>query len=93
MTATKAKPRRFDPNKFLTKIGEGRTTLSFPNKHTVFAQGDSSDAVFYIQEGTVKLSVVSKDGKEATIAILNPGDFFGEVVLQGNYFGCPSQPR
>src|ERR1700730_15051117 len=83
MTATRAKPRRFDPDKFLTNIGEGKTTVSFPKKQTVFAQGDSSDAVFYIQEGTVKLSVVSKDGKEATIAILNPGDFFGEGCLAG----------
>jgi CRP/FNR family cyclic AMP-dependent transcriptional regulator len=83
MTATKAKPRRFDPAKFLTKIGEGKTTVSFPKKQTVFAQGASSDAVFYIQKGTVKLSVVSKDGKEATIGILNPGDFFGEGCLAG----------
>jgi CRP-like cAMP-binding protein len=83
MTATKAKPPEFDPEKFLKKIGEGRKTLSFPNKHTVFAQGASSDAVFYIQKGTVKLSVVSKDGKEATIAILNPEDFFGEGCLAG----------
>jgi CRP/FNR family cyclic AMP-dependent transcriptional regulator len=83
MTATKAKPRESDPEKFLKKIGEGRKTLSFPNKHTVFAQGASSDAVFYIQKGTVKLSVVSKDGKEATIAILNPEDFFGEGCLAG----------
>jgi CRP/FNR family cyclic AMP-dependent transcriptional regulator len=86
MTATKAKPRRFDPAKFLTKIGEGKTTVSFPKKQTVFAQGASSDAVFYIQKGTVKLSVVSKDGKEATIGILNPGDCFGEGCLAGQLF-------
>src|SRR6202790_5398422 len=49
----------------------------------IFAQGDSSDAVFYIQEGKVKLTVVSKNGKEATIGILNEGDFFGEGCLTG----------
>jgi CRP-like cAMP-binding protein len=59
-------------------------TVSFLKKHTVLAQGASS-AVFYIQEGTVKLSVVSKDGKEATIAILNPGDFFGEGCFAGQW--------
>ena len=77
------KPRKFDPGRFLTKIGEGRKIVSFPKKHTVFAQGDSCDAVFYVQKGKVKLTVVSKQGKEATIAILNPGDFFGEGALTG----------
>jgi CRP/FNR family cyclic AMP-dependent transcriptional regulator len=78
-----ARPRKFDPEKFLTKIGEGRRTLSFPKKETVFAQGSSADSIFYIQVGTVKLTVVSKAGKEATIGILNPRDFFGESCLAG----------
>jgi len=77
----KAMPRKFDPEKFLTKIGEGRRTVSFHKKETVFAQGTSADSIFYIQVGTVKLTVVSKAGKEATVGILNPGDFFGESCL------------
>jgi CRP-like cAMP-binding protein len=74
----------FDPKKFLSTInGGGRKIEAFPKKQTIFAQGDSSDAVFYIQEGKVKLTVVSKIGKEATIGILNEGDFFGEACLTG----------
>ena len=60
-----------------------RTIAAFPKKQTIFAQGDPSDAVFYIQEGKVKLTVLSKTGKEATIGILNEGDFFGEGCLVG----------
>jgi CRP-like cAMP-binding protein len=77
------KARRFNPESFLTQIGSGRTVVSLPQKHTVFAQGDASDAVFYIQEGRVRLTVVSSAGKEAIIAILNAGDFFGEGCLAG----------
>ena len=77
------KPRKFDPERFLARIGEGRTIVSFPKKRRVFVQGDSCDAVFYIQKGRVRLSVVSKPGKEATIALLNPGNFFGEGALTG----------
>jgi len=77
------KKRDFDPSKFLTIIGEGRKIVPVAKKRTIYAQGDSSDAVFYIQKGKVKLTVVSKIGKEATIGILNPGDFFGEGCLTG----------
>src|SRR6202162_6206155 len=73
----------FDPKTFLSTINGGRKIEPFPKKQTIFAQGDSSDAVFYIQEGKVKLTVVSKVGKEATIGILNKGDFFGEGCLTG----------
>lgn len=73
----------FDPNVFLATIGEGRKIVLFPQKQTIYAQGGASDAVFYIQKGTVRLAVVSKDGKEATIGILNPGDFCGEGCLAG----------
>jgi CRP/FNR family cyclic AMP-dependent transcriptional regulator len=59
------------------------STEAFPKKQTIFAQGDSSDAVFYIQEGKIRLTVVAKNGKEATIGILNKGDFFGEGCLTG----------
>src|SRR6202163_1771788 len=74
---------KFDTKTFLSTINGGRKIEGFPKKQTIFAQGDSSDAVFYIQEGKVKLTVVSKIGKEATIGILNKGDFFGEGCLAG----------
>src|SRR5450631_3141057 len=77
------KLRKFDPKKFLSIIDGGRKIEAFSNKQTIFAQGDSSDSVFYIQEGKVKLTVVSQIGKEATIGILNEGDFFGEGCLTG----------
>ena len=64
------KKRDFDPRKFLATIGEGRKVVLFVKKQTIFAQGDLADAVFYIQEGKVKLTVVSKNGKEATLGIL-----------------------
>jgi CRP-like cAMP-binding protein len=79
----RTKIRDFDPKKFLATIGEGRKVLTFPRKQTVFAQGDAADAVFYIQQGKVKLMVVSNDGKEATLGILSTGDFFGEGSLAG----------
>jgi CRP/FNR family transcriptional regulator, cyclic AMP receptor protein len=81
--AAKLKKRDFDPQKFLTSIGEGRKIVTFLNKQTIYAQGAACDAVFYIQKGKVRLTVVSKNGKEATIGILNPGDFFGEGGLAG----------
>jgi len=77
------KRRDFDPRAFLATIGEGRKPVLFPRKQGIFAQGDSADAVFHIQTGRVKLTVVSKIGKEATIAILGDGDFFGEGSLAG----------
>src|SRR6202171_6011339 len=80
---TKKKSRDFDPNTFLATIGEGRKNLTFPQKQGIFAQGDPADAVFYIQKGKVKLTVVSKTGREATIGILGEGDFFGEGALAG----------
>ena len=75
--------RDFDPKKFLATIGEGRKVVAFPKKQTIFTQGDAADAVFYIQEGKVRLTVVSKIGKEATLGILSEGDFFGEGCLAG----------
>ncbi|MGE5056223.1 MAG: Crp/Fnr family transcriptional regulator [Acidobacteriota bacterium] len=73
----------FDPKTFLSTIDGGRKISTFSKKQAVFVQGDSSDAVFYIQKGKVRLTVVSKTGKEATIGILNEGDFFGEGCLTG----------
>jgi CRP-like cAMP-binding protein len=75
--------RGFDPDTFLATIGSGRKILSVPKKELIFAQGDAADAVFYIQKGKVRLTVVSKVGKEATIAIVSEGNFFGEGSLAG----------
>jgi CRP/FNR family cyclic AMP-dependent transcriptional regulator len=80
---TAKKGSRFDPKTFLSVINGGRKIATLSKKQTIFAQGDSSDAVFYLQEGKVKLTVVSKIGKEATIGILNEGAFFGEGCLTG----------
>ena len=80
--ATK-KPSKFDPHLFLSTIDGGRKIAVFPKKHRIFAQGGTSDAVFYLQKGKIKLTVVSAKGKEATIGILNEGDFFGEGCLTG----------
>jgi CRP/FNR family cyclic AMP-dependent transcriptional regulator len=77
------KLKQFDPKTFLSTIDRGRKVLAFPKQQTIFAQGDASDAVFYIQEGKVKLTVVAKNGKEATIGILTEGGFFGEGCLTG----------
>jgi hypothetical protein len=73
----------FDPGVFLATIGIGRKILEVPKKQAIFAQGDEADAVFYVQKGKVRLTVVSKIGKEATIAIVNQGNFFGEGSLAG----------
>ena len=81
--AASKKRSKFNLKTFLSTINGGRTIVTAPKKQTIFAQGDSSDAVFYVQEGKVKLTVVSKIGKEATIGILNEGDFFGEGCLAG----------
>jgi len=82
MVAKKTK-RPFDPKKFLGTIGGGRKIISVTAKQTIYSQGEDSDALFYIRKGKVKLTVVSKNGKEATIGILNVGDFFGEGGLAG----------
>ena len=82
-TAAAKKNGGFDPDTFLATIGDGRKILTVPKKHTVFAQGDNADAIFYIQKGKIRLTVVSKIGKEATIAIVSQGNFFGEGSLAG----------
>jgi CRP/FNR family transcriptional regulator, cyclic AMP receptor protein len=80
--ATKNQPS-FDPKSFLAKVGEGRSIWEYRAEQIVFSQGDPADAVFYIQSGKVKLTVVSKQGKEAVIAMLGTNDFFGEGCLAG----------
>ena len=74
---------RFDPKTFLTQVGSGKTILPFRKNQILFSQGDAADAVFYIQEGKVKLTVVSPHGKEAVVVILEPEAFFGEACLTG----------
>ena len=85
MTSVVAAKRltKFDTKTFLSTIDGGRKIAAFPQKQTIFAQGDSSDAIFYLQKGKVRLTVVSQTGKEATIGILNEGGFFGEGCLSG----------
>jgi len=83
LVAASKKLRTFDPETFLSTIDGGRNIAAFSKKQTIFSQGDSSDAVFYVQKGKVRLTVVSAIGKEATIGILNEGDFFGEGCLTG----------
>jgi CRP-like cAMP-binding protein len=74
---------QFDTKTFLSTIDGGRKIAAFTKKQAIFIQGDSSDAVFYIRRGRVRLTVVAKSGKEATTGILNEGDFFGEGCLTG----------
>ena len=73
----------FDPKVFLVKMGNGHSTAMYGKEEVVYSQGDVADAVFYIQKGEVKVSVVSEQGKEAVIGILNPEDFFGEGCIAG----------
>ena len=81
----KSKPL-FDPKVFLAKIGHGRTIAEYPKNQVVFSQGDPANAVFYIQKGKIKLTVVSNNGKEAVIALLDMGDFLGEGCLKAQPF-------
>jgi CRP/FNR family cyclic AMP-dependent transcriptional regulator len=79
--------RSFDSEAFLREIGVGRTLLQFRKKQSIFSQGDAADAVYFIQEGRVRLSLVSNSGKEATLALMGAGDFLGEECI------AASQPR
>ena len=81
--ANKEKDTAFSAQAFLSKVGRGRTMTEHPVKQVIFSQGDTADSIFYIHKGKVKLTVVSNRGKEAVIAILGPGDFFGEGALAG----------
>ncbi len=77
------KPSQFDLKAFLARAGDGRTILECREKQALFSQGDPADAVFYILKGKIKLTVLSRQGKEAVIAMLGPDDFFGEGCLAG----------
>jgi CRP/FNR family cyclic AMP-dependent transcriptional regulator len=74
----------FDALAFLSKVGTGKTILEFHKNQNVFVQGDAADTIFYLQKGKVKLTVTSEQGKEAVVAILEPGQFFGEGCLNGH---------
>ena len=82
MNVTTPRPS-FDPKSFLAKVGEGRSIGEYREDQIVFSQGDPADAVFYIQKGKVKVTVVSEQGKEAVVAILETNEFFGEGCLAG----------
>src|SRR5690242_12866506 len=73
----------FDPATFLAKAGEGRTIATYRKGQAIFSQSDAADAIFYLQKGKLKRSVVSNNGKEAVVALLGAGDFFGEGCLAG----------
>ncbi len=73
----------FDPKALLGRVNGGRSIVSFPRKQAIFSQGDAADAVFYLQKGRVKLTVVSKQGKEAVVGFVGPDMFFGEGCLAG----------
>jgi len=76
-------PKTFDSNVFLTKFSSGTSIIEYRANGRIFVQGDPADALLYIKEGKVKVSVVSRQGKEAVVAILKDGDFFGEGCLAG----------
>jgi CRP-like cAMP-binding protein len=75
----------FDPKALLARVSEGRSVVSYGRKEAIFAQGDVADAVFYVQKGRVKLTVVSKQGKEAVVGFVGADMFFGEGCLAGQH--------
>src|ERR1700676_4050294 len=82
----------FDTAAFLAAEGPGRTIVNHAAKHILFSQGSPADAVFYLQTGRAKLNVISKSGKEATVTLLAPGDFFGEEAMAGAGTRRPATP-
>src|SRR5579862_8730114 len=74
----------FEAKAFLAKVGDGKAIVEFHKNQKVFEQGDVAETVFYIQKGKVKLTVLSEQGKEAVVAILEPGHFFGEGCMNGH---------
>src|ERR1700692_1094501 len=82
----------FDPKAFLAKVGAGKTILKIKRNQHVFEQGDVADTVFYILKGRVKLTVLSDQGKEAVVGILEPGQFFGESCVTGHKLRISSTP-
>ena len=79
--ARKFKGPSFDPNLLLAKTGRGRTKLEYRSEEVIFSQGEAADSIFYILRGKIKIVVTSKQGREAVVALLGEGDFFGEGCL------------
>jgi len=82
--AAKPKQIAFDPREFLAKVGEGKTIVEYRKDDVVFAQGDAADTIYYIQKGRLKVVVISEQGKEAVVGMLEPGQFFGEGCMNGH---------
>jgi CRP/FNR family cyclic AMP-dependent transcriptional regulator len=82
--AAKSNPGAFDPREFLAKVGEGKTIVEYGKDDVVFAQGDAADTIYYIQKGRLKVVVISEQGKEAVVGMLEPGQFFGEGCMNGH---------
>ena len=79
----KSAKRKFDPQAFLAKVGTGKTIQKYRKNRIIYAQGEEADRIFYIQSGKVKVTVVSEQGKEAVVSILDPAQFYGEGCLNG----------
>ncbi len=75
--------QQFDPQPFLASVGAGKTVVQYQRGQPIFRQGDAADAVYYIQQGKVQITVLSEQGKEGVIAIQEPGEFFGEGCMAG----------
>jgi len=84
--ATRKSAAKFDPEAFLNRVGSGRAKVTYRDKKQIYSQGDVADSVFYLHSGQVKLTVISQRGKEAVVAVMNKGDFFGEGCLTGNKY-------
>ena len=82
--AAKSYQGAFDPREFLAKVGEGKAIVEYRKDQIVFAQGDAADTIYYLQTGRLKVVVISEQGKEAVVGILEPGQFFGEGCLNGH---------
>jgi CRP/FNR family transcriptional regulator, cyclic AMP receptor protein len=80
----KTNQRAFDPKAFLAKVGEGKTIVEYLKDQVIFAQGDVADTIYYIQKGRLKVVVISEQGKEAVVGMLEPGQFFGEGCMNGH---------
>ena len=89
---TRARTTPFDPELVLSKVGKGKTTLLTAKKHSIFSQGDAAEAVFYIQTGKVKLTVVSQQGKEAVTRFWSRIPFLGKGVSPGSWCAWPRRP-
>ena len=82
--AAKSKSRSFDPKEFLAKVGEGKTIVRYNKNQIIFSQGDPADTIYYLQKGRVKVVVISEQGKEAVVGILEAEQFFGEGCMNGH---------